>query len=314
MGKIGEYVVATHGGAGGNNHDIPVFLESAQRILGAEVVGFGITKDEYPDFLRDLAGKYSVVVMAVGDGTFGLACDALAGIDDVSIGFLPRGSGNAALFSFYEGSALGKSLRYNVPPLRKGLIADCARQIRDGVDKPLDLIVHEGDDRDRRGFMAGVGLDGSVSAAREYLRSKGSGSIMSYIRALGELFEYEPCRAEVTLDGETASVDDFLIAGMSKIPHYGFGLHICPEAVMDDGLLHGRVVTGSRLRELPRVLRSSLGKKGNSQGRRMGVHRFGIKTSEPTKMQMDGDYIGTRNQTEFNFRIDPHAVKVRVAR
>jgi diacylglycerol kinase (ATP) len=68
-----------------------------------------------------------------------------------------------------------------------------------------------------------------------------AGRLRYDLAILAELRVFQPLRYTIELDGERLETDAMLVA-VGNGPSYGGGMRVCPEARLDDGLLHVTVV------------------------------------------------------------------------
>ena len=164
---------------------------------------------------RGAAGELDIVAMG-GDGTLN---EVLNGIDDpakVRLGIVPCGSGND--FASVAG----------IPGTPEGALD----LILHGEAKPTDYMECGG----VRGINAiGAGID--VDILRRYNRMKLLKGSPAYLLSLIiNLISYKPKHFAERIDGTERRHSAF-IACAGNGQRFGGGIPICPEAVIDDGLL-----------------------------------------------------------------------------
>lgn len=165
------------------------------------------------------------LVVVGGDGMVHLGANVAAGTD-LPLGIVPAGTGNDIA------RALGlprSDVRAAVARIDAGLAAGPRRIDAVKVGTP-DHGAHE--------WYVGVlscGLDAAVNARANTLRWP-SGSAR-YVRAVAsELRRFEPYGYRLTLDDVVWESAGTLVA-VANAPWIGGGLHIAPDARLDDGLL-----------------------------------------------------------------------------
>lgn len=228
------------------------------------------------------------VVAVGGDGTI---CEVANGIvfKDLEIGIIPAGTGN----DFARTVGIPLEPRAALAVLEKGR------------PEHIDLGKHE------KGFfinVAGVGLDAEVARATNEDVKFLTGTPAYVFALMMTLMHFYPRKATIEIDGKTIHRKLWL-AAIGNAKYYGGGMMICPDAVLDDGLLEVCLVNDmSRfeiLRFLPRVF--SGGHKTHPSFEVFRGKKIRIEFEIPTAAQADGDYIG---MTPASFSIMPRALKV----
>ncbi|WP_449385205.1 diacylglycerol/lipid kinase family protein [Cellulomonas soli] len=187
------------------------------------------------------------LVVVGGDGMAHLGANVVAGTD-LPLGIVPAGTGNDIA------RALGlprSDVRAAVARIDAGLAVGARRIDAVQVGTP-DHGAHE--------WFVGVlscGLDAAVNARANTMRWP-SGSAR-YVRAvLGELPRFRPYGYRITLDDVVWESAGTLVA-VANAPWFGAGLHIAPDARLDDGLLDvvvaGPFTTAGALRMFPGIYR-----------------------------------------------------------
>ena len=177
-------------------------------------------------------GAERIVVLG-GDGMVHLAVQAVAGTDTV-LGVVPVGTGN--------------DFARALPGIPDDPLA--AARVALGDPKPVDAI------RIGDRWVASVataGFSGDVNArANRLARPKGQSRYT--VATVLELPGLRPRRTRLTVDGAVHEHDAVLLA-VANTAWFGGGMHICPDADPDDGLLDVTVVDGVGRVELLRFFR-----------------------------------------------------------
>ena len=178
-----------------------------------------------PDALRlcrtAAADDVDGILAVGGDGMAHLALQACAGTS-TGLGIVPTGTGNDLA------NALG---------LPVGDPAASADLLLTAPDRRIDAV------RCAKGWYAcvlGAGFDGAVNDRANRMRWP-RGRRRYDLAVVAELRTYRPGRYTLTLDGVATEVDAMLIA-VGNAPSYGGGMRVCPDAVLDDGLVDVVVV------------------------------------------------------------------------
>jgi diacylglycerol kinase (ATP) len=168
-----------------------------------------------------VADGVDAVVAVGGDGMAHLALQVCAGTG-TALGIVPTGTGND----------LARAL-----DLPLGDPAASAELLVAGAVRTVDAV------RTADQWWAcvlGVGFDGAVNDRANRMR-RPRGRRRYDIAVVAELRTYRPTRFVLTLDDDRVEVDAMLVA-VGNAPSYGGGMKVCPDAVLDDGLLDVVVV------------------------------------------------------------------------
>jgi YegS/Rv2252/BmrU family lipid kinase len=186
---------------------------------------------------------YARLLVGGGDGTAseiatGLLCAERG--DDVTLGFLPLGTGGDLLRTLGVPRSLGGALAI--------LRADCQRTIDAGR---LDYRDHDGlPAQTYFANEASAGLAGLV-AQLVTRSSKSLGATGSFlVGTLRGLARYRPHAARVRVDGEIVHAGPLVLATASNGRYFGGGMHVAPHADLADGLFHAVVIPGLSKPEL----------------------------------------------------------------
>jgi diacylglycerol kinase (ATP) len=170
---------------------------------------------------RAVAGGVDALVAVGGDGMVHLALQACAGTP-TPLAIVPTGTGND----------LARAL--DLPMRDPGASADL---ITGGAVRVVDAV--------RAGdvwwaCVLGTGFDAAVNDRANRMRWP-RGRRRYDLAILAELGSYRPGRFVVEVDGARSDVEAMLVA-VGNAPSYGGGMHVCPGARLDDGLLEVVVV------------------------------------------------------------------------
>ncbi len=281
-------------------------LTPAAAVFDTEILGLDVdSKGDFEALIADVAKYYETLVFAGGDGVLQ---DALNNVPKgTPIGYLAMGSGNAGWWELYDDAGPFDGIRMI---LRGGLtpeqMASMALQIKDGSPQSVDAVVYDG----KKAFIAGVGIDAEIISEKERLVDDGHGSARAYLQAsLSSVMKHTPIEGTVTVGDETYDVSRGLNILVNKGKYNGYGFNACPEAELDSGELHVRIVEGSTIpTALKTLVSSQFG--GNTQGRSSSGERVVIETDAPRKLQLGGDYVATGKRFEIDIEKDAHTVIV----
>jgi YegS/Rv2252/BmrU family lipid kinase len=231
---------------------------------------------------------YERVIAVGGDGTANEVANGLVGTD-VVLALYPIGSGND----------FARALGY--PRKRKKVAAFLAQA------RPRRIDVGE---VNGRVFLnaAGVGIDGHV-AERVIASARVVGPTLGYfVGALVSIATYRPQPMRVTRNGESRKGNHLVVIAANGT-HFGSGMHVAPNAKLDDGLLD-IVIGGDLGRWQSLVALGKLYRGTHVDGRTIVGYRaasLDVELDEPLPMQMDGE--ASRAQS-LRIRMRPHALTV----
>ena len=191
------------------------------REAGAEVaVEYSRSLEHAADLARDAAKKGDVVIAAGGDGMVGGLAGALAGTGAV-LGILPAGRGN----DFARQLALPSDLE---------ALADL---LLSAEPRAIDAIEVETGDGSKRVVVGSV-YGGVDSVANTHINRMTwlPGSLAYYLGPLRAIATWRPVSYRITVDGETREERGYSVIAANS-GYYGYGLHVAPDAAVDDGLL-----------------------------------------------------------------------------
>ena len=182
-------------------------------------------------------GQQRTIVVMGGDGTVNEVLNGLNISENITLGYIPVGSGN----DFARGLGIPekpeKALRTVLSP--KKIVRMDVGGLSDGV-------------RTRRfGVSGGMGFDASVCHAvsvsrwKKILNRLHLGKLTYAVVAVGTLLRNKPVRAELTMESGKKQVFDRLVfAAFMNLPCEGGGFRFCPDAAPDDGALDVFLVAG----------------------------------------------------------------------
>jgi len=246
-------------------------------------------REEAARLAREAAADgYRFIVAAGGDGTANEVANGLVGSEAV-LALYPLGSGND----------FARALGY--PRRRRDLV----RFLRTAQRRSIDLGELNG-----RVFVnaAGVGIDAHV-AARVTATTRIVGSTFGYLAgALVGIATYRPQAMRVLVDGELAS-GRFLAVVAANGTHFGSGMHVAPQASLDDGqldvILAGDMGMWSSLIALAKIYRGT-----HIDGKKIVLKRarvIEIELERPLPAELDGEVMRVQR---LSIRVRPHALSV----
>lgn len=243
---------------------------------------------------------FGVIVAVGGDGTLNEVLNGLhvnGRFADVQLGIIPSGTG----------TDLARSLGLPRNPLQAALHVLRATPRRVDVGR---IRCKLGDGETERYFInvAGLGFDGQV-ADRVNRSSKAIGGTAPYLLHLSiALFSYRNKRVEWTLDGQSR-VETLNSVIVCNGRYFAGGMHVSPNARLDDGLFHiitlgdwGRL---EFLMTLPRVYNGS--HLAHPKVQEYVGREITVRANERMFLQAEGELVGEAPAT---FTILPAALSV----
>jgi len=281
-------IVVNEGAGSAHSKRVRTAVSLARHALDADVhVTATRDREELRAFLDERIGGYETVVVVGGDGSLGVAYNAVADRSDITLGYIPAGFGNAT-------SHLLKLPRH--PAALAGVLLA-------GDARPIDLVSVNG----RLALFAGAGWDADV--ARRYAEGGAKrlrGWATAVTTSLPDLGRRH--RVRVVADGETIHEGPMILAVASTTPFYGRGLLVNPGARPDAGQLTARVYSGPASRMAAEVGRWATRREPAAVGRSASTLTISSLTSRPIPVQADGDHIGEAG--EWHFEVRPAAVRL----
>jgi diacylglycerol kinase (ATP) len=277
--------------------------------MAREAAANGLTGDtlfsQKPGQLTELAAEAAgdgakLLVVVGGDGSVNEVANGIAGLPDVELAVIARGTG----WDFVR--------TYDIP--RE--VAAAVEVALNGRTREIDL----GRARFRRwdgseaesifANIASAGMSGAI-AQRANETTKALGGKVSYAWATFAVFaRWKTSEVRVTVGDEvrTGRMHDVVVANGR---YFGGGMMMCPEAEPDDGLfdvlLIGDLTKRDLLLTLPKTYRGKHLPHPKAEVLRGAVVE--LETPEPLPVELDGEQPGT---TPARFEVVPQALRLRV--
>lgn len=266
-----------------------ILNEIAAILKDASVAGLDTkSPEEFSQAARELSQKAGILLVAGGDGTFSLAMNSVS--KDVPLGFLPFGSGDVLRHTF------------NLPHCPK----ENALLIQKGKEHFIDVISCDGK---TRALFASIGIEGSILLERDkYLENNLLGFTAYGLATLKILFDgYIKADLRVLMDDKEITTCSSLTAVITKLPYYGYGFKVVPQAQFDDGYLHMLILNAGPVAALYALATSLAG--GNRMGEYYKAKEINITASNQQLLQRNGD-PEKEKRTNFSFKVLPKDLKL----
>jgi YegS/Rv2252/BmrU family lipid kinase len=171
-----------------------------------------------------------------------------------------------------------------------------------GEPRPIDIgrlryRAHDGGMRTR--YFANVvsfGMGGEVASRAKNFLSAVSGKA-AFFYATGEVFlRYQPKVVELRLDGEPGSTRHRILnIAIGNGRYHGGGMHVCPRARLDDGLLEVTVIEALGMFELVRDIKVLYSDNlyVHPKTRHYHARSVAADSASPVSIEVDGEALGT---------------------
>lgn len=280
---------------------------------GVEYTAFLTTRKQdakaIAEQLTEHCKEAKIIIAVGGDGTVNEILNGLSFDGQITLGYIPTGSGNN----------LARSLKLPGNPYK------CLKKILNPrYHKLLDYgILSYGDDDtpEYRRFVVscGIGLDGSVchslidARQRKRLRFFQTGRLCYVLFGIKQLILAKPVKGYLILDGiKKVEFNHIYFTSVHIHPYEGGGFRLAPKANCSDGELDVCVVHNSQKSGLiPILVDALLGRMGRHRGVRFyQCKEVQIHTERPMAVHADGE--SCYSQTDIHLRCVEKKVRMMV--
>jgi YegS/Rv2252/BmrU family lipid kinase len=246
---------------------------------------------------------YQRLLVGGGDGTASEIATGLLGAgrnEDVTLGFLPLGTGGDLLRSLGIPRSLGGALAIIRAGHTREIDAGRLEYADDSGQRAQTYFVNE----------TSAGLAGAV-AQLVTRATKSLGATGSFLLGtLRGLARYQPHAARVRVDGALVHEGPLVLATASNGRYFGGGMHVAPHASLADGLFHAVIIPGMGKPELLARLPSLYAGKHLAapgvqelRGRVVELEPLG----KPHRFECDGEPLGS---SPLRAELLPRALRV----
>jgi diacylglycerol kinase (ATP) len=242
---------------------------------------------------REAAAEGAPAIVSLGgDGLVGSCAEGLVGSATV-LAVVPAGNGN----DFAHSLGLHRK--------RPFLALEC---LREGRVRAVDAVRAEGPGWERQFVcVGGAGFDSEVNAYANTLKRL-HGAARYVVAVFRTLVRFQPADFTVRVDGEEWRLPAMMVA-VANAPQYGGGMKVCPDAVLDDGLVDVCVVRAIPKRTFvalfPRVFRGT--HVGYPAVRMLRGQKVEVEAARAFDVYGDGERLGPLPAT---FTVVAGALKV----
>ncbi|MBS0847938.1 lipid kinase YegS [Citrobacter sp. JGM124] len=249
-------------------------------------------KEDTPRYVDEaLALGVDTVIAGGGDGTINAIATCLAKLDPgkrPALGILPLGTAND--FATSAGIPLDAE-----PALRLAIVASA-------IDVDLIQVNHDA-------FfinMATGGFGTRITTETPEKMKSVLGSLSYFIHGLISTDTLKPDRCEIHGDGFNWQ-GDALVIGIGNGRQAGGGQQLCPDALINDGLLDLRIFTGEEL--LPALMTQLTDVSEFYDVTEARSAWFSVTAPNEITFNLDGEPLSGR---EFHLEVHPHALACRL--
>jgi diacylglycerol kinase family enzyme len=237
---------------------------------------------------HELSQKVEILLVAGGDGTFSLVMNSVA--KEIPLGFLPFGSGDVLRHTF------------KMPRCPR----EAALVIQKGTEHLIDVILCDGK---MKALFASIGIEGSILLERDkYLENDVLGLTAYGLATFKILFDgYMKADLRVFMDRKEMKTSGSLTAVITKLPYYGYGFKVVPQARFDDGYLHLLILNAGPVGTIYALATALMG--GNRMGEYYKAKEINITSSTMQLLQRNGD-PEKEKRSQFSFQVLPKELKL----
>ncbi|MDT8717410.1 diacylglycerol kinase family lipid kinase [Clostridium sp. 19966] len=271
------------------------YIENIKHIIDNKI-DYRIEVTNKSGHATEIARKYShdeeyIICSVGGDGTLNEVVNGMAG-GKSTLAIIPTGSGNDFVRTIYP----------------KYILKDLFSKVICGDTKLVDLIkINE------KYFLniASVGLDADVAYnAIKFKKNKFiSGSMAYMLSVFKTLLNKRGTWVKLNIDGTQYDYKKLLLIAISNGKSYGGGIHITPQAEVDDGFADICMIENLRLlrifRMMPKLFRAQ-----HLQVKEVKMYKaqeIEIEGRSEFKVNVDGEIVSASN---IKIQVIPKALKI----
>jgi diacylglycerol kinase (ATP) len=248
--------------------------------------------------------EQKVIIAVGGDGTISEVMNGIAKYNNITLGFVPGGSGNDFARGFQIPSNPEEALKVILR-----LMNEEVPSIDIGRITMKDHSEHYFINNMGAGFDALISYEVNHSKTKAWLNKLSLGRLVYVYFLLKKLFSYKCTTIDLSIDGKRHILEQTWFVTVSNQPYYGGGMMIAPNAVPNDGLLDITVVHRlSKLKLLLVFISVFWGKHihfkevQTFKGRMVTIH-----SASSLYVHADGEDIGF---TPLNIHVQTKSLKV----
>jgi diacylglycerol kinase (ATP) len=245
-----------------------------------------------------------VIIAVGGDGTVHEVMNGIVDYNNITLGFIPGGSGNDFSRGFQIPANPEEALKVILHLMKKD-----APFIDIGKATMKDQSEHYFINNMGAGFDALISYEVNHSKVKDTLNKLSLGRLVYVYFLLKKLFSYKYTTIDLSIDESRHILEQTWFVTVSNQPYYGGGMKIAPEALPDDGLLDITVVHRlSRLKLLLVFISVFWGKHVHfKEVKTFKGRKVTIQSASPLYVHADGEDIGF---TPLNIQVQTKTLNV----
>ncbi|MEH7115294.1 diacylglycerol kinase family protein [Neobacillus niacini] len=227
----------------GNGHCLNIWKKVETKLMNDQIP-YQSFYSEYQGHAIKLAEQIAqqndeqkVIIAVGGDGTISEVMNGFVNYDNITLGFVPGGSGNDFSRGFQIPTNPDESLEVILRLMKKETPVIDIGKVTMKDDSEHYFINNMG-----AGFDALISYEVNHSSVKAWLNKLSLGRLVYVYFLLKKLFSYKCSTIDISIDGSRHILEQTWFVTVSNQPYYGGGMKIAPEAVPDDGLLDITIV------------------------------------------------------------------------
>ncbi|MBO0960333.1 diacylglycerol kinase family lipid kinase [Neobacillus sp. MM2021_6] len=199
---------------------------------------------EYPGHAQHLASQMAtknreqkLIIAVGGDGTMHEVMNGIVKEKNITLGFIPGGSGNDFSRGFQLPADPVEALQVILRLMKQEAVHIDIGKVMTGNMNEHFFINNMG-----AGFDAVISYEVNHSRVKALLNKLSLGRLVYVYFLLKKLFTYKTSTIDLSIDGNKHIFEQTWFVTVSNQPFYGGGMQIAPNAVPDDGLFDITVV------------------------------------------------------------------------
>lgn len=226
-----------------NGHCLNVWRKLETKLLEDKIPYLAFFT-EYPGHAIKLASQIAandhekkVIIAVGGDGTMHEVVNGIVKYNNITLGFVPGGSGNDFSRGFQIPSDPEEALSIILRLIKKEATIIDIGMVTMKDHSETFFINNMG-----AGFDALISHEVNHSKVKAWLNKLSLGRLVYVYFLLKKLFSYKCATIDLSIDGRRHILEQTWFVTVSNQPYYGGGMMIAPHAIPDDGLLDITVV------------------------------------------------------------------------
>jgi YegS/Rv2252/BmrU family lipid kinase len=280
-----------HAGRGRAGKLLPRIQQQLHSRLGDVTVRFTDSGGHATSIARELLETgFDLIIAVGGDGTVSEVANGFLRDDqpirgDAQLGFLPIGTGSDFQRSLGIPSDLDEAAK--ILAFGKPLAIDMGK-----------ATLVSGDGRERQRYFVNLvsfGMGGAVAAGAKNTLTVLGGKAGFLWATFKTMATYQGRQIEIELDGSGRSLPFYISnVAVGNGRYHGGGMHACPAAVLNDGLLEVTIVEYLKPFEIVRDIRILYSDSVYCHPKihHLRAQRFAARSEQPTWVEVDGEPLG----------------------